>query len=102
MFSFELLAYSRAPLEPELENIIVPSTLDHFVASVVTNIVHLISLEQIVGGHLVATDQQSLWKEQQTVVIKVHCSMLFKGFCLLLTLSLTWRVEHWRSVPMSL
>lgn len=44
-----------SPLQPELEDVIVTSTLNNFVSSVVPYIIVLILLEQIFGVHGVAT-----------------------------------------------
>ena len=48
------------PLEPELEDVVVPAALDDLVAGVVLHVVDLVRLEQVVRGHLVAVDQESL------------------------------------------
>lgn len=47
--------YLGTPLKPELEDIIVPSALDHFVTGIVFNVVVFVRLKQVVGTHLVAT-----------------------------------------------
>jgi hypothetical protein len=38
----------------------VPAALDDLVAGVVADIIDLVSLEEVVGRHLVAVDQQAL------------------------------------------
>lgn len=45
-----------APLQPQLEDVIVAAALDHLVAGVVADVVQLVGHEQILGGHLVAAD----------------------------------------------
>ena len=57
--------YLRPPLEPELEDVVVPAALDDLVAGVVADVVDLVRLEQVVRGHLVAVDQETL--EYETV-----------------------------------
>ena len=49
-----------APLQPELEDVVVSPALDDLVASVVTAVVALVRLEEVVGGHLVAADEEAL------------------------------------------
>ena len=55
-----LATYPRPPLEPELEDVVVPAALDDLVARVVGDVVVLVALEQVVGRHLVAADQEAL------------------------------------------
>ena len=57
--------YLGPPLEPELEDVVVPAALDDLVAGVVADVVDLVRLEQVVRGHLVAVDQETL--ENETV-----------------------------------
>ena len=57
--------YLGPPLEPELEDVVVPAALDDLVAGVVADVVDLVRLEQVVRGHLVAVDQETL--EYETV-----------------------------------
>ena len=52
--------YLGPPLEPELEDVVVPAALDDLVAGVVADVVDLVRLEQVVRGHLVAVDQETL------------------------------------------
>uniref|UniRef100_A0A182MLD5 Uncharacterized protein n=1 Tax=Anopheles culicifacies TaxID=139723 RepID=A0A182MLD5_9DIPT len=52
-----------APLEPQLEDVVVPSALDHLVAGVVADVVQLVRHEQVLGGHLVAANEKTLNKE---------------------------------------
>jgi len=54
------LTHLGSPLEPELEDVVVPAALDDLVAGVVADIIDLVSLEEVVGRHLVAVDQQAL------------------------------------------
>ena len=49
-----------APLQPELEDVVVSSALDDLVAGVVAAVVALVRLEEVVGGHLVAADEEAL------------------------------------------
>jgi len=53
----------RSPLKPELEYVIVPATLDNLIAGVVAAVVALVRLEEVVGRHLVAADQETLFLE---------------------------------------
>lgn len=46
----------RSPHKPKLEDVIVTAALDHFVASVIGDVVVFILLEKVVGAHLVAVD----------------------------------------------
>jgi len=48
------------PLEPQLEDVIVPSALDHLVSGIVANIILLVGHEQILGRHLIAADEETL------------------------------------------
>ncbi len=52
--------YLGPPLQPELEDVIVPAALDDLIAGVVADVVVFVALEQVVGRHLVAADQQAL------------------------------------------
>ena len=52
--------YFSPPGEPEFEDVVVPTTLDHFVTCIVGDIVVLVLLEQVVGAHSVAVIQQAL------------------------------------------
>ena len=52
--------HPRSPLEPELEDVVVPAALDDLVTGVVADVVVLVPLKQVVRGHLVAADQQAL------------------------------------------
>lgn len=58
-----------APLQPQLEDIIVPAALDHLVASVVADVVLLVGHEQILGRHLVAADEQTLQRKYMHSII---------------------------------
>ena len=49
-----------SPLEPQFEDVVMSAALDHFVSGVVADVVALVGLEEIVGRHLVTTDEQSL------------------------------------------
>jgi hypothetical protein len=49
--------YLCAPLQPQLEDVVVSAALNNFVACVVLNIVQFVLHEQIVRAHLVAADQ---------------------------------------------
>jgi hypothetical protein len=51
-----------SPLQPQLEDVIMTAALNHFVPSVIPDIVMLILLEQVVCIHRVATGQDSLIK----------------------------------------
>jgi hypothetical protein len=51
-----------SPLQPQLEDVIMTAALNHFVPSVIPDIVMLILLEQVVCIHRVATGQDSLNK----------------------------------------
>ena len=48
--------YLCSPHKPEFEDIIMPTTLDHFISSIVTHVVAFVGLEQIIGRHLVAAN----------------------------------------------
>lgn len=52
--------YLGAPLQPKLENVIVTSTLNDLIASVVPHVVQLVRHKQILRGHLVTADQKAL------------------------------------------
>ena len=52
--------HPRSPLEPELEDVVVPAALNDLVAGVVADVVVLVPLEQVVCRHLVAADQEAL------------------------------------------
>ena len=54
------MTHPRPPLQPEFEDVVVPAALDDLVARVVGDIVVLVPLEQVVGRHLVAADQEAL------------------------------------------
>lgn len=47
--------YLRAPHKPEFKDVVVATTLDHLIASVVGDIVVLVLLKQIVGTHLICS-----------------------------------------------
>lgn len=49
-----------APLQPQLEDVVVPAALDDLVAGVVADVVELVSHEEILGRHLVTAQQQAL------------------------------------------
>lgn len=49
-----------APLQPQLEDVVVAAALDHLVARVVVQVVELVGHEQILSGHLVAAHQEAL------------------------------------------
>lgn len=49
-----------APLQPQLEDVIVAAALDHLVAGVVADVVQFVGHEQILGRHLIAAEQQAL------------------------------------------
>ena len=48
------------PHQPELEDVVVAAALDDLVAGVIGDVVVLVPLEQVVGRHLVAADQEAL------------------------------------------
>jgi hypothetical protein len=52
--------YLGSPEEPTFEDVIVSSTLDDFVSSIVCDIVVFVLLEQIVCTHCVAVQKQTL------------------------------------------
>ena len=51
-------------MKPELEDIVVSSALNDLIAGVVAHVVDLVRLEEVVCGHLVAADQQSLHEKK--------------------------------------
>lgn len=53
----------RPPLEPELEDVVMSTTLDDLVAGVVRHIVALVRLEKVIRRHLVAADEKSIFLE---------------------------------------
>lgn len=74
-----------APLQPQLEDIIVPAALDHLVASVVADVVLLIGHEQILGRHLVAADEQTLQRKyMHSIIDKAMAFILSIPFHILL------------------
>ena len=89
----------RPPHEPELEDVVVAAALDHLVARVVGDVVVLVALEQVVGRHLVAADQEAL---QRKIIMPSGQTSSSTCHKTALTFSLTCSVEHWRSVPISL
>jgi len=58
-------ASPRSPLEPQFEDVVVSAALDDLVAGVVGAVVALVSLEQVVSGHLVAADQEAVFSDVQ-------------------------------------
>jgi hypothetical protein len=53
----------------------VPAALNDFVARVVLDVIQLVLHEQVLRAHLVAADQQSLWRTQMSkTVIEMHSS----------------------------
>lgn len=58
--SLETISSLRAPLQPQLEDVIVSSALNDLVTSIVADVVQLVSHEEIFGRHLVAADQKTL------------------------------------------
>ena len=57
--------YLGSPLQPEFEDVIMTSALYHFITGVVLHVVQFVRHEQILGGHLVAANQQSLQHEEK-------------------------------------
>ena len=55
--------YLGAPEEPEFEDVVVSSALDHLVARVEAGVVVFVLLKQVLGAHLVAVHQQTLQTE---------------------------------------
>ena len=55
-----LETYFGSPHQPELENVIVATALDDFVAGIVGDVIVFVLLEQVVGAHPVAMVQQTL------------------------------------------
>lgn len=51
-----------APLQPQLEDVVVPAALDHLVPGVVADVVLLVGHEQVLRRHLVAADEEALKK----------------------------------------
>jgi hypothetical protein len=49
-----------APHQPQLEDVVVSTALNHFVARVVSDVVVFVLLEQIIGAHLIAINQKTL------------------------------------------
>ena len=47
-------------MEPELEDVVVSTTLDDLVPCVVPHVVALVRLEKVVRRHLVAADEKTL------------------------------------------
>jgi hypothetical protein len=52
-----LTLYLCAPLQPQLEDVVVSAALNNFIACIILNIVKFVLHEQIFGAHLVAADQ---------------------------------------------
>lgn len=48
------------PLKPQLKDVVVASALDYLITGVVADVVQFVRHEQVLGGHLVAADQQAL------------------------------------------
>ena len=69
--------YLGPPLEPELEDVVVPAALDDLVAGVVADVVDLVRLEQVVRGHLVAVDQETLENETVRELLNQNLVMFF-------------------------
>lgn len=66
----EALGALGPPLEPQLEDVVVPAALDHLVAGVVANVILLVGHEEILRRHLIAADEQAL-RERCTIDIRV-------------------------------
>jgi hypothetical protein len=49
--------YLCAPLQPQLEDVVMSAALDNFIACIILNIVKFVLHEQVVRAHLVAADQ---------------------------------------------
>jgi len=64
----EALGALGPPLEPQLEDVVVPSALDHLVSGIVANIILLVGHEQILGRHLIAADEETLRKRYNTYI----------------------------------
>lgn len=69
-----------APLQPQLEDVVVAATLDHLVSRVVLHVVQLILHEQVVRTHLVTAEQQTLPTKCKIHVIKI--GKLLEGYLL--------------------
>lgn len=68
----------RTPLKPKFENVVVTATLDDLVPGVVAAVVALVRLEEVVGGHLVATDQETLFLEVKRRALKEGAKKLVR------------------------
>jgi len=64
----EALGALGPPLEPQLEDVVVPSALDHLVSGIITDIILLVGHEKILGRHLVTADEETLRKRYNTYI----------------------------------
>ena len=73
-----LATYLCSPLEPELEDIIVTTTLNNFVARVVLQVIEFILLEQVSGAHLITAREESLqWYKMVKLTILFESPAFF-------------------------
>lgn len=85
-FHFKVLVNSRIgcfylgpPEQPEFENVVMPTALDHFISRVVGDVVVFVLLEQVVGAHAIAVIQQTLSSKLPTFSINFVLAFLKKG-----------------------
>lgn len=50
----------RSPHEPEFEDVVVATALDHLIAGIVGDVVVFVLLEKVISTHLIAVDQEPL------------------------------------------
>lgn len=55
-----------SPLEPQLEDVIVSTALDHLVARIIAHIVVLVLLKQVICTHLVRLNKETLQRKMRT------------------------------------
>ena len=67
-------------MKPKLEDVIMTTTLDNFIASIKIHVVVLVPLEQVVGRHLIAADKKSLkGREKKESTLEIQILYLSNG-----------------------
>lgn len=92
--------YLGSPLQPEFEDVVMTSALNHFIPGVVLHVVQLVWHEQILGGHLVAANQQFLENKETNASrtkgerVRLACCFLFFQLIFRITMCVSSRVRE--------
>lgn len=76
VYLYYVFVYNRephlpAPLQPQLEDVVVAAALDHLVAGVVPRVVDLVRHEQVLRVHRVAAQQDALETDRRLVTSQI-------------------------------